>query len=126
MYLFHKLTKSIYKLFRIIRRLFYIERSLCFHKALQIFDLVLFSFLFSLSYILFSPAYMEVPFFVCFTVHKHRKQIVVNAEFLIYLVKVLVLPFHKQIELFFRHYHLHQIRLDTACIGDEIDILPVD
>ena len=66
---------------------------------------------------------MEVPFFVCLTVHEHRKQIVVNTEFLIYLVKILVLPFHKHIELFFSHNHLHQIRLYPAGVGNKIYVI---
>ena len=66
---------------------------------------------------------MEVPFLVCHTVHEHRKQILVNAEFFVYLVKILVLPFHKHIERFLCHYHLHLIRLYPAGVGNKIYVI---
>ena len=33
---------------------------------------------------------------------------------------------HEEIELLFCQYHLHQVGLNALCIGQEIDVLPVN
>ena len=66
---------------------------------------------------------MEHAVLVLLLLHQEGEQVKVHVELLIDFIQVHVLPLHEQVQLLLCQHHLHQVGLDAARIGEEIDVL---